>query len=163
MLSAHETRTEKSTDVWLTPLALLNALGKFDLDPCGHPDWPTAKNALYEPRGLLTPWEGRVWLNPPYSNVGPFMKRLAEHQNGIALVFARTDTKWFHYYVLEEADSVFFIARRVRFHKPDGSCPKGSSSGAPSCLVAYGSKNAQAISKAYRDGLIKGRHVWLKG
>lgn len=45
-------------------------IGKFDLDPCApiHPLWPTAE-VMYDQNidGLSQIWEGRVWLNPPYS------------------------------------------------------------------------------------------------
>lgn len=37
-------RTEKASDEWYTPKEVLEALGKFDLDPCApvSPLWPTA-------------------------------------------------------------------------------------------------------------------------
>lgn len=67
------TRLEKSvrsSDEWYTPKEILDALGKFDLDPCApiRPLWPTAE-VMYDQNidGLSQIWEGRVWLNPPYS------------------------------------------------------------------------------------------------
>ena len=64
------TRLEKSvrsSDEWYTPKEILDALGKFDLDPCApiHPLWPTAE-VMYDQNidGLSQIWEGRVWLNP---------------------------------------------------------------------------------------------------
>ena len=67
------TRFEKSvrsSDEWYTPKEVLKALGRFDLDPCApvHPLWPTAE-VMYDRDmdGLSLKWEGRVWLNPPYS------------------------------------------------------------------------------------------------
>jgi hypothetical protein len=44
--------------------------------------------------GLKQEWKGRVWLNPPYSRplIECFVKRMAEHGNGIALLFNRCDS-----------------------------------------------------------------------
>jgi hypothetical protein len=85
--------TVAGTDVWLTPPYVIEALGEFDLDPCASVDrpWDTAKSHYtIEDDGLLQPWFGRVWCNPPYGpKLGPFLRKMAEHENGIALVFAR--------------------------------------------------------------------------
>lgn len=95
------TRFEKSvrsSDEWYTPKEVLKALGRFDLDPCApvHPLWPTAE-VMYDRDmdGLSLKWEGRVWLNPPYSRplIEQFVRKLAEHGNGIALLFNRCDSK----------------------------------------------------------------------
>ncbi len=74
------------TTTWLTPPHVIAALGPFDLDPCAHVGWPTAKAGIYLPRdGLTTPWSGRVWLNPPYgAEVWRWLARLAEHGRGTA-------------------------------------------------------------------------------
>lgn len=60
------TRFEKSvrsSDEWYTPKEILDALGKFDLDPCApiRPLWPTAE-VMYDQNidGLSQIWEGRV-------------------------------------------------------------------------------------------------------
>ena len=83
------TRLEKSvrsSDEWYTPKEILDALGKFDLDPCApiRPLWPTAE-VMYDQNidGLSQIWEGRVWLNPPYSRplIELFVRKLAEHGN----------------------------------------------------------------------------------
>lgn len=54
--------------------------------------WQTAK-IMYNKSddGLTKEWAGRVWLNPPYSRplIGQFVRKLAEHGNGIALLFNR--------------------------------------------------------------------------
>lgn len=157
----HEKSIKGATDVWLTPIQLIRALGEFDLDPCAHPGWITAKEMRFEPDGLKSKWHGRVWLNPPYSKNAEFMDWMRHHGDGIALVFARTETKWFHDTVWYEADSIFFFEKRITFHRADGS-PASGSAGAPSCLIAYGRKNAQAITRASNAETIKGKHVWLK-
>lgn len=63
-------KSKNSTDEWYTPKEIIDALGEFDLDPCApmRPLWRTAR-VMYnkEQDGLKQKWEGRVWLNPPYS------------------------------------------------------------------------------------------------
>ena len=148
---------------WLTPSPIVQALGEFDLDPCGAPGHELAARTYLEERdedGLVLPWEGRVWLNPPYgAEAYPFLERLADHGNGVALIFARTETKAFQRWVWERADAVLFIAGRLVFWDADkvrgGRCrhrvaPAKANAGAPSCLVAYGKDNVDAL---HRSGL----------
>jgi len=131
---------EGNTNTWLTPKSILDPLGWFDLDPCAERGWETAKNYYYD-QGLEKPWFGRVWLNPPYGkNTGKWLSRLQEHGNGIALVFARTDTKWFQ---AIKPHAIRFIAGRIAFLKPDHTA--STNAGAPSCLIAYGQKNVASI------------------
>ena len=72
------------------------------------------------------------------------MKRFAEHKRGIALIFARTDTKGFHDYVFSSARAIYFLKGRVKFHREDGSCPKNGPA-APSCLIAHAEEDTAAI------------------
>ncbi|MFY9607384.1 MAG: DNA N-6-adenine-methyltransferase [Blastocatellia bacterium] len=148
----HGFRSPSAKDEWLTPLAILRSLGPFDLDPCAplNRPWPTAAHHLtIEDDGLAHNWFGRVWLNPPYSKTNQWLGRLADHGNGIALIFARTETRWFFRHVWQRASAVFFFKGRIAFHHTSGKV--GASAGAPSCLVAYGRLNVQRIR---RSGLI---------
>lgn len=145
-MSVHH--SARGSGVWLTPLWLVHALGVFDLDPCGHEGWGTARELIYPPRdGLNEDWTGRVWLNPPYRDAGAWLSRLAAHGDGIALVFARTETLWFVDQVWEKADAVLFLHGRLHFHYPDGR-RSPNNSGAPSVLVAYGDRNARALQES---------------
>ena len=126
-------------DTWLTPPYLIHGLGEFDLDPCCPPDmpWATATKMLtLRENGLLTPWSGRVWLNPPYSDMQDWVARLAQHGNGIALLFSRTDTAAFHDHVFPIASGLLFLRRRLRFFRPDGR-QSFETPPAPSVLIAY--------------------------
>lgn len=105
MGSHHSARADTTT--WLTPPHITNALGAFDLDPCAAPSprpWPTAARHIELPEdGLAADWDGRVWLNPPYSFAAwKWLAKLAEHGRGTALVFARTETAGFVSEVLGE-------------------------------------------------------------
>lgn len=135
-IGSHERPHRGLTDIWLTPMSVIQALGPFDLDPCGEAHWPTAKT-IYSEHGLERDWFGRVWLNPPYSEIEPWLLRLAAHGRGIALVFARTETQWAQK-VLPRATSVFFPAGRFKFHQRDGST-RGNA-GAPSMFLAFGER-----------------------
>lgn len=152
-----------NNDEWLTPPEIIKALGPFDLDPCApvNRPWDTAKkHYTVQDNGLAQPWYGRVWLNPPYGReTFTWMERLAEHGNGIALIFARTETKGFHEQIWRKAKAVFFFEGRLKFHYVDGR--QGGTANAPSCLVAYDNENAMQIVDAYATDKITGRFIWL--
>lgn len=145
---------------WLTPPEIIKSLGEFDLDPCAPVTrpWETAKHHYtIHDDGLLLNWFGRVWLNPPYgSYLNTWMQKMAMHNHGIALTFARTETKTFHHYIFPVADSIHFLEGRLFFHNRDGSQAKWNG-GAPSVLIAYGENNSEAIAQSK----IPGKHILL--
>lgn len=140
---------EGKTNTWLTPLELIKPLGKFDLDPCAFPDHQTAEKLICLPEcGLVNEWKGRVWLNPPYGKeIGKWLKKLEQHGNGIALVFSRTDTNWFHDL---NPDAMFFIKGRICFLKPDKT--KDTNAGHGSVLLIFGQNNIEAIINSSMKG-----------
>ena len=105
--------------------------------------------------GLLQPWQGFVFCNPPYgTETGRWLARCADHGRAIALTFARTETKAFHDHVWPRASALLFLEGRLRFHTVDGQHGK-TSSGAPSVLIAYG---YEAVARL-RAANLKGRVV----
>ncbi len=155
-IGGHHNPIAKS-EVWLTPPYILQALGQFDLDPCASVDrpWPTATHHYtVEHDGLAQPWQGRVWMNPPYGQkIAFWLRRLADHGNGIALVFARTETAMFFESVWSKATALLFIEGRINFHFPNGQRAPANS-GAPSVLIAYGEENALALETSGLNGAI---------
>jgi hypothetical protein len=135
---------------WYTPPEVFDALRiSFDLDPAAPPGglpWvPAEQSYSRADDGLSQPWHGRVWLNPPYGReTGPWLERLSAHGNGLALVFARTDTRWFHA-ACNRSTAICFIAGRLRFYRLDGPA---ASAPAPSVLLAYGLPCAVALADA---------------
>ncbi|WP_197033389.1 DNA N-6-adenine-methyltransferase [Bradyrhizobium sp. URHD0069] len=136
-------------DEWLTPPEIIEALGgpqSFDLDPCAPitRPWEMAKeHYTVADNGLLKPWHGRVWFNPPYGGpkiVGPWMRRMVEHGVGTALIFARTETDLFFETIWTKATSILFLRGRLHFHHVDGKRAEANA-GAPSILVAYGEED----------------------
>ena len=146
-IGSHQSAKAKSVE-WLTPPHIIKALGHFDLDPCSPVErpWPTAsKHYTIHDDGLSKPWSGTVWCNPPYGKeTGKWLKRCADHDNGIALVFARTETEMFFNYVWPSASALLFIKGRLHFHDANGVKAKDNCGG-PSVLIAYGTMSAIAL------------------
>jgi hypothetical protein len=151
-IGGHQSAKSK-TDEWLTPPEVLAAVGgpqSFDLDPAcpAVRPWPTAlQHYTKADNGLLLRWHGRVFLNPPYSNplLPRFLARMAEHDCGVALIFARTETDAFSRFVWESASGVLFLRGRLNFYLPDGTRAHGNA-GAPSVLCAYGPDDLDVIA-----------------
>lgn len=157
------------TTTHLTPPHVLEALGgasSFDLDPCAAPEprpWPTARRmiALPDANGLLIHWSGRVWLNPPYtaSEIGRWLKRMAAHGRGVALINASTETAAFRRCVWEAASGLLFLEGRLVFCGADGEPLKGKhgrvqNNPAPSVLCAYGQDDLDRLAACDLDGAL---------
>lgn len=147
-----------ATTTWLTPRFILDALGPFDLDPCAAPlprPWPTAlrMNSEADGDGLAMEWDGRVWLNPPYTSadIEAWLAKLAEHGWGTSLIFARTETAAFHRQVWERAHGLLFLSGRLHFHDAQGVRAKANA-GAPSVLCAYGQDDMDRLAASDLDG-----------
>jgi hypothetical protein len=145
---AHESSHNETVE-WYTPKWVFDALNiTFDLDPCSPQTggFVPARRKLWKPDfdGLAEPWEGNVWLNPPYgAETKLWVNRLAEHGEGIALVFSRTGTKWFQN-VAPRTSAVCFVSKRIRFiNGLTGDA--GGTPGADSMLIAFGSANANVL------------------
>ena len=149
-LSGHQSARMKN-DEWLTPPLIVKALGPFDLDPCAPivRPWDTAaKHFTVTDDGLVQQWHGRVWCNPPFGREAvKWLRRMGEHENGIALIPARTETAMFYETVWGKADAVLFMKGRPHFHYVDGQ-RAAANSGAPICLVAYGLNNVAALVRS---------------
>lgn len=168
----HESPVANHHD-WITPKPIIDALGIFDLDPCQSHNQPWAcasRGYTADDDGLTKPWSGCVWLNPPYGrDIERWIARLAEHGNGVALMFARTDTKWFHSFC-SQSHGMLFLAGRVRFFDGQGHPwmfrdehgaarkpqPGGAAATSPSVLVAFGEG---AWRRVWRSSLIGMRMV----
>ena len=163
-IGGHHSAKPKSVD-WITPRETHEQVGgplSFDLDPCASTKqpWPMARQSYtIVDNGLIQPWFGRVWLNPPYSTgiIGRFLARMAEHGRGTALIFARTETDAFFDYVWDRATALLFMRTpRLHFHHPDGRRAKHNC-GAPTVLCAYGFDDAEIL----HDCSIEGQFVPL--
>ena len=163
-LGGHQSATMKN-DEWLTPPEILAALGRFDLDPCApvNRPWATAdEHYTVHDNGLVLPWHGRVWCNPPFGReAAAWLARMAEHGNGVALIPARTETAMFYASVWGAADGVLFIRGRPHFHYVDGTRARFNS-GAPIALVAYGRENLDALCNSGLGFVVVGHNAAVK-
>ena len=153
-------RSENTTVEWLSPPELVIKLGKFDLDPCSPINAPflhAKNNYTIADDGLSKDWFGRVYLNPPYGRgMELWMEKLKNHGNGIALIYARTDTRYFFEHIWNDANGILFVKGRIRFYDIFGI--QSGSPVAPSVLIAYGNENALAL----KNSGIEGRYLDLK-
>jgi hypothetical protein len=160
-IGGHTLPNRGEYDTWLTPPMIIELLGPFDLDPCAAPSprpWPTAKKHIELPQnGLTERWEGRVWMNPPYGEkTGLWLEKLADHGNGIALIFARTETLMFREFIWGRASALLFFYGRLSFYFPSGQ-QAGKNAGGPSVLVAYGENNAaRLLASGLGGAFVKG-------
>lgn len=121
----------KDSDIRATPQRLfddLDAEFQFDLDPCASEE--NAKCERFytiEQDGLLKPWTGRVFCNPPYSEIRRWMvKATQELKNGNAevvvfLVPSRTGTCWWHDFA--QHHEIRWIRGRVKFGGLETNAP----------------------------------------
>lgn len=148
----HES-TKAATVEWYTPAWVLERIGieRYSMDVCspgGHlTNVPADTHLTVIEDGLTTPWHGTVWMNPPYTGIAPWMEKLADHGDGIALVFARPDSKWFQA-ALEKATVVCFISGRIRFIDGRTGVMATGTPGAGSALLAFGEPAAEAVLKS---------------
>tara|TARA_Y100000296_G_scaffold52720_1_gene60325 strand:+ start:1356 stop:1889 length:534 start_codon:yes stop_codon:yes gene_type:complete len=126
---------------WDTPQAFFDKLDKqfqFTLDPCATP--ASAKCDKYfteEDDGLAQDWRGHtVFVNPPYGRgIGAWLKKgyqeSKQHNTTVVmLVPARTDTKWWHDYVMK-AKEVHLVRGRLKFGGSENAAPF------PSAVVVF--------------------------
>jgi phage N-6-adenine-methyltransferase len=127
-------RADYESDEWYTPQEYIEAarqvMGAIDLDPASS----ELAQTVVQAGAYLTRFDDglrqmrwlhqRIWLNPPYSNPGPWIEKLvSEHQAGpycteaIVLVNNATETSWFQ--LLLERYPLCLPARRLAFWRHD--------------------------------------------
>lgn len=133
-----------NSDEWATPEDFFNMINQefhFNLDPCATSEnHKCEKFFTMEQNGLNMDWGGyRVFCNPPYSNIAEWVAKCYEEgckENTLVcmLIPARTDTRYFHDYILNRSE-VRFIKGRLKFGQSKNPAPF------PSMLVVfYGAK-----------------------
>jgi hypothetical protein len=144
-MAEHENCTGASDD-WVTPKKYFDAINlEFNLDPA-HPgigakycSVPVRKVYTIKADGLKQPWDGSVWLNPPYGpRYGhlPWLKRLITHGNGIGLFWAYTSANWFHDVLLPAKAVLMFPSETIKFVRANGSI--GRQPGHGNCFIGLG-------------------------
>jgi hypothetical protein len=155
------------TNEWYTPpeiiepiVAAMRHFGlQLALDPASPPgglDWiPALITYDHEDDGLVQPWFGFVWLNPPFGReTVKWMRKMAEHGEGIALVAARMNTRWWHETVVPHAYSFCMLTKRPYFH--DSQLERASfNSGGDIVLVAYGEDAHHVLARSCLGGMAR--------
>lgn len=117
-------------DEWATPQNLFLAYEwefGFTLDAAARAH--NAKLPTYAEDGLSLSWTGhRVWVNPPYSDIRPWVEKASKREADVVamLLPVRTGTDWWRLYVQDPdgrilCDGLRFFRKRVRFEGATGS------------------------------------------
>mgnify|MGYP004417313964 CR=1 FL=1 len=133
-MSFNKVMFSSASDHWSTPKDVYDALDKefnFNDDPCPL-GWVGAS-------GLEREWGDRVFVNPPYSEIKKWVEYAYWQANDpltkkkrviVMLIPSRTDTRWFHDYVMK-ATEIRFIRGRLKFGGSKNSAPF------PSAIVVF--------------------------
>jgi phage N-6-adenine-methyltransferase len=126
---------------WETPQEFfdtVNAAYRFGLDVCAtHFNAKCERYFTKADNGLTQRWRGVCWMNPPYGReISLWVQKAYESSLEawtvvVCLLPARTDTAWWHDYVIAHAEKIRFIRGRLRF-SGKGPAPF------PSALVVFG-------------------------
>lgn len=148
--------TRVDGDTWLTPRWILDRLGAFDMDPCAadaQPQWVAPASFRKNEDGLVQPWRGRVFMNPPFSNTAPWLRKHSEHGQGISLVPASVESVVWREIVWPLASAVLLLHGRTRFANPDGSTTTGRPLRSV-CLIGWNSIEADRLEACDFAGVL---------
>lgn len=127
-----EVMFSSKSDEYATPQELYNLLNKefcFDLDPCSTDEnCKCAAHYTKADNGLEKNWGGcRVFCNPPYSDISSWVEKCyregcKDNTLVVMLIPSRTDTKYFHNFILNRAE-IRFIKGRLKFGDSVNAAP----------------------------------------
>jgi site-specific DNA-methyltransferase (adenine-specific) len=120
---------------WETPQDLFNKIdalhGPFEWDACASLENTKVGGCFFdeEDDGLQQDWirtATKFWVNPPYNNCKEWIKKAYDQSlqgcEVTCLIPARTDTKYFHDYIMK-AHTIYFIKGRLKFGNSKNSAP----------------------------------------
>ena len=154
-MSVHE--RPGASDEWYTPPHVFAAMGThFDMD-VAHPglhvlDWVPA-NKILTADSLSQPWDGFIWMNPPFGGrnaIVPWLQKFFDHGNGVALVPDRTSAPWWQDFA-PRAHAALMVRSKIKFIP--GSGVRASSPAQGTTLLAVGFDGETALDMARSVGL----------
>jgi hypothetical protein len=145
------------SDEWYTPKYVFDALEcRFDSDVCA----PIMSDFICTPTShfitadsLFHEWKGFVWMNAPFggrNGIVPWLNKLADHGNGIALTPDRTSAPWWQD-ICDKADAHLQVRNKIKFIDPNGDMGKQPSTG--TTLFAFGEEAVTALINAEKNKL----------
>ena len=131
----------RKSNEWTTPQEFFDKLNKkfnFNLDPCStNENHKCDRYFTKKQDGLKQDWGGqRVFVNPPYgTEISKWVEKsyregIKDNTLVVMLIPARTDTKYFHDFILHRSE-IRFIKGRLKFGEGKNSAPF------PSMLVIF--------------------------
>lgn len=137
--------------------AVEESFGRIDFDPCWHEASAVKPSTYLDIRkgqdGLTNIWQGPLaFVNPPWSAAKKFIERAYDQWKAgradtiLCLVPSKTDTTFFHTVLKTEAD-VYFVEKRLRFFKEDGTSKTTSES---VMIVMFGATEMDKVRFAAR-------------
>lgn len=83
-----------------------------------------------------------MWMNPPFSNVTPWVEKFIENGNGIALLVV-SRSRWFGD-LWEKANAIVATPADLKFERPNG---KSQAISFQTFLFALGDKSVAALER----------------
>lgn len=125
-----KTKFESFNQDWETPSSIFKPLNDefhFTLDVCANSKNAKCKNYFSkEQNGLKQRWKGICWMNPPFKEVGKWIKKAYEESKKeavvVCLVASRTNTNWWHEYCMK--GEIRFIRGRPKFNENKYGLPQ---------------------------------------
>lgn len=146
---------------WRTPLDYIDAvnlvIGPIDLDPASSAEANDFINASFfyteQSNGLVQPWFGRVFLNPPYGDwTGKFVNKLVDEfseikrvEEAILLINSNTSTKYWQR-AYKSANAICYPSKRIAFIDENGVPRKSPPH--PNSIFYFG-ENADKFSNVF--------------
>jgi ParB family chromosome partitioning protein len=167
MVDPRQLDASSESDGWYTPTWVIetarSVLGGIDTDPATcvaaqaivqAKTWYTATE-----NGLIQPWHGCVWCNPPYSDPLPWVERMAQLYRageivaGMMLVNCSCSPKWAQV-LWTHANAVCLFRRRINFWHPTKTNANGTYD-RDSALFYFGTKKDLFKTTFERHGVIR--------
>jgi len=129
-----------------TPKWIFDQLGlHFDLDVASSyhhlVQVPAEQRYTIQDDALVKPWFGRVWMNPPFSKVTPWIDKWLEHNNGLCLVSLSSNGKWVNKLWNSDA-ACHYLPANIAFNGASGEIVKMRWR---SAIFALGNDNVAAL------------------
>jgi len=163
LVAAKAAYHQSMSDEWFTPIEIIESaravLGEIDLDPASCPKANETVRATHffsqRVDGLLQPWGGRVWMNPPYSRAASAFadKLVAEYGGGaiteaVALFNANSMTSLWFDCIYSRASALLVTRGRLQFVPGDPG--QASSSPSTGSVIAYFGSRPDRFADEFR-------------